>query len=217
LRRRGVVLALLAGCGAPPATVGTPAGTPAPLPSPAAIADSGANGIVPAGYGTLKRDDIAVRLQPPDVLVSLIPLDESVIRALASDSYRYLHDILESRRPELTRIAARFGQRRGSVWYAEFTGLAPDARYIPTDVTITSGGRDFRPLQILPLSTGFGSQRLQPREKQYAVYVFDDAVDVGQSLTVTMASERNTEWDAILRNMLDRERAQIRARAARKP
>jgi hypothetical protein len=180
------------------------------------VTDSGASNLIAAGFGTRRRDDIAIKLQPENVLVSFIPLDESVIRVLATDSYRYLHDILESRRTELARAAQQFGLRRGSIWYVELTGLTPDARYNPTDVTITSGGRDFRPVNITALKSGFGTQRLQPRELQYALYLFDDAVDVSQPLTVTMGSERNSDWDRILRT-LESERAQIRARSARKP
>ena len=75
---------------------------------------------------------LAVRLRAVGLTVVLtrgddrfIPLDESVIRVLATDSYRYLHDILESRRAELARAAQQFGLRRGSIWYLELTGLTP--------------------------------------------------------------------------------------------
>ena len=35
--------------------------------------------LVPAGYGSLRQDDIAIKLQRPDVLGKLTPLDESVM------------------------------------------------------------------------------------------------------------------------------------------
>jgi len=38
---------------------------------------------VPAGYGTLRRDDIAVRLATGTIEVQVLPLDEQVIRLLA--------------------------------------------------------------------------------------------------------------------------------------
>src|ERR1041384_3233501 len=132
-RTLALVTALACGCGpqSPPEHPSPSASGERPLPSPAAISDSGAANLIPAGYGTRRREDIAIKLQPESVLVSFTPLDESVTRVLASDSYRYLHDIFESRRAELARAAQQNGLRRGSVWYAELTGLTPDARYDP--------------------------------------------------------------------------------------
>jgi hypothetical protein len=198
-----------------PSPVADTARSPA-LPSPSARADTAATAIIPAGYGTLRQDDIAIRLEPNSIVVKLIPLDESVIRTLAPDSYRTLHGLVESRRETIARSAAVRGLRRGNVWYGEFTALLPDSRFTPTDLTLTSGGRDFRPLELFPLTRGFGQQRLQPREYQQALFLFDDAVDVSQPLTVTMSNERNTDWETILRR-IERERTQIRARAVGQP
>jgi len=186
------------------------------LPSPSARADTAAATLIPAGYGTLRQDDVAIRLEPNNVVVKLIPLDEAMIRVLAPDSYRTLHGLLESRRDAIARSASVHGLRRGTVWYGEFTALVPDARFTPTDLTITSGGRDFRPLDVFPLTRAFGQQRLQPRENQQALFLFDDAVDATQPLSVTMASQRNSDWESILRK-IEHERTQIRARAAAKP
>jgi hypothetical protein len=93
--------------------------------------------------------------------------------------------------------------------------LAPDARFVPTDITVSSGGREFRPFDVIPISAAFGTQRLQPRETQTGLLLFDEGLDVGQPLVVTMGSERNTDWDGILRRV-DAERAAIRGRASAK-
>lgn len=218
--RRLVPSAIIAaGCSAAPAPQPSPvADTVATLafPSPSARADTAAATLIPAGYGTLRQDDVAIRLEPNSVVVKLIPLDEAVIRVLAPDSYRTLHGLLESRRDVIARSVSVHGLHRGTVWYGEFTALMPDARFTPTDLTVTSGGRDYRPLEVFPLTRGFGQQRLQPRENQQALFLFDDAVDASQPLVVTMASERNTDWESIIRK-IERERTQIRARAASKP
>ena len=42
---------------------------------------------VPAGYGTLKRDDIVVRFATATVEIQCLPLDEPVIRLLAPDTW----------------------------------------------------------------------------------------------------------------------------------
>jgi hypothetical protein len=197
----------------PAATVTSSAapGTPA---TPAVVAaDTNGGGLVPAGFGTLRQDDVAIKLQLSDVLVKLTPLDESVIRTLSPDSYRALRELAESRRAAITRLASQHGLLRGSVWYVSFYGLAPEARFSPLELTVSSAGRDFRPVEVLPLSSGFGSQRLQPRETQSALYLFDDALDVNQPLIVSLSNTQNASWTAALR-VIERERVLIRSRAS---
>lgn len=175
--------------------------------------DSAAASTIPAGLGTLRQDDIAIVLQPEGVRVTAIPLDEDVIRTLAPDSYRSLRALLESRRQEIERRAAMHGVRNPRVWYVLFYGLAPDARFVPTDVTVSSGGRDYRPFDVVAISPGFGTQRVQPRETQKGLLLFDEGLDVSQPVVVTMGAERNSDWDSILRKV-DAEHAAIRARAS---
>src|SRR5439155_1071672 len=65
---------------------------------------------VPVGYGTLRRDDIAVRLATGTIEVQVLPLDEQVIRLLAPDTYRSLTQLVQSR-------ATRSEERRvGKEW-----------------------------------------------------------------------------------------------------
>jgi hypothetical protein len=106
------------------------------------------------------------------------------------------------------------------VWYVRYDGLAPDARFVPTDLTVTSGGRDFRPVDVVPLTTGFGEGRLQPREPQRGLLIFEEGVDVSQPLAVSVGTVRSVDWDlgttGILRK-LDTERSSIRGRATAHP
>ena len=185
----------------------------APGAAPRVTAESVAARAIPAGLGTLRQDDIAIVLQPEGVRVTAIPLDEGVIQTLAPDSYRGLRTLLESRRPEILRRAAMHGVRDPRVWYVLFYGLATDARFVPTDVTVSSGGRDYRPFDVVAISPGFGTQRVQPRETQKGLLLFDEGLDVSQPLVVSMGAERNSDWDNILRR-IDAERAAIRARAS---
>jgi hypothetical protein len=177
--------------------------------------DTGAN-LIPAGLGTLKEADISITLQPPTgVRVTTFPADESIIRTLAPDSYRGIHANVESRALQIQQRASTHGERNPSVWFVRFYGLAPDARYDPTDVTVSVGGRDFRPFDVIPISGDFGTQRLQPRETQTGLLLFDTAVDLTQPIVVRMGAEQNTDWESILRK-IDGERAAIRARASAK-
>jgi hypothetical protein len=168
---------------------------------------------LPIGFGTLRQEDLALRIQLPAVLVRAIPLDESVIRVLSPDSYRALHDLVASRQAELDEHARRYGVREPSLWYFSFYGVQPDARFSPEEVVITSAGRVFRPLSIVPLTTGFGEQRLEQRGVQTAIYVFDDGVDVNLPLVVTVQGIPSSGWDSNLRR-IERERALVRSRAA---
>ena len=194
------------------ATAGRPTGSPTTSATAASASDTAASGIVPPGYGTLRQEELAIRLQVQDILIQLVPLDESILRVLSPDSYRALRQLAESRSDEVARLATMHGLRERQVWYVTFFGMAPDARFTPTDLTITSAGREFRPLEIIPLRAGFGEQRLQPRESQSALYVFSDGMDVGRPLTVIFGSRRNDSWAETLRTV-ERERALIRSRA----
>ncbi len=216
MTRWACALPLIVGvaCGAPPASTAQP--QPAGVPTRVSR-DSTSASLVPVGLGTLKQEDLAIVLQPNGVRVTAIPLDENVIRTLAPDSYRTLHATLETKRQQVMQIASLRGVRDPRVWYVVFTGLVPDARFIPTDITVTSGGREYRPIDVIGLSNGFSEHRLQPRETQRALLIFDESLDVAQSIVVIMGSERNTDWstdrsDSIL-SRIEAERAQIRARA----
>lgn len=213
------VLAVTA-CGVPRVSGSSPQAQ-ANSPPGRVTADSTSPTLIPPGLGTLKQEDIAIVLQPNGVRVTAIPLDESIIRVLAPDSYRSLHATLESRRPQIAQRASNHGIRDPGVWYVSFVGLTPDARFVPTDMTVTSGGRDYRPFDVIALTPGFGEHRVQPRDTQRGLLLFDDGIDASQPMVVAMAAERNLEWsndrsDAIL-SKIEAERAQIRARAGGRP
>lgn len=205
-----LTLALAAACATTP---GSPSSAPATVPPRVPSIDSTSSTLVPPNLGTLRQDDISIVLNTSGVRATALPLDEAVIRVLAPDSYRALRGILESRRAQITQRGQMRGIRDPRVWYLTFYGLAPNARFVPTDLTITSGGRDYRPFDVIPISDGFGAQRVQLREQQSGLLLFEEGVDVSQPLTVTMGSERNTQWssEAILKT-IDAERARIRAR-----
>ena len=175
------------------------------------VEDTLAHGI-PAGYGSLRQDDIAIRLEPQGLIVRAIPLDESVIRLLTADSYRALRDLEQSNRRTIEGIARRSGGRAPDLWYVSFYGLEENARFSPMELVITSGGQDFRPIDVIPLSTGFGEQRLRQRQTQSAVYVYPGDIDVDHPLTVSFQGQQSVIWEQLLQR-IERERALVRARA----
>lgn len=202
-----VMLAGVAAACAPPS--GANGAAVAPV-----IEDTTARAGLPAGFGSLRQDEIAIRLEPQGLIVRAIPLDESVIRLLTPDSYRALRDLEESNRRTIDAIARRSGGRSPDLWYVSFYGLEENARFSPMELVITSGGQDFRPIDVIPLSTGFGEQRLRQRETQSAVYVYPGDIDVDHPLTVSFQGQQSVIWEQVLQR-IERERALVKARATR--
>jgi hypothetical protein len=208
--RRALAVAAVVACAACAAGTGgasAQAGALAPISD-----DTIGRANVPVGFGTLRQDDIAIRIELPGLIVRAIPLDENLIRLLTPDSYRALRDLQESNKQSIAAVTRRTGGRAPDLWYVSFFGVQPDIHFSPMELVITSSGRDFRALDVIPLSSGFGEQRLSQRETQSAIYLFDEEIDLDQPLTVTFQNVRNDDWEQIL-TRIERERALVRARA----
>lgn len=189
-------------------------GTPeAVTTTPSAVSRDSSRVLVPAGYGSLKQEDVAIRIARRGLQVQAIPLDESVIRVLSPDSYRALRELAASRRPALDSIARRTGLGAFSVWLVRFHSVEQgETPFSPMEFIVTSVGRDFRPIDVLPVTPGFGQQRLRQREVQAALYLFDPQVNVNQPLTVQYETSRSADWSVILAR-IERERVLVRSRA----
>jgi len=213
-RRLAVVAmpALVLGCATAGTTPGSASVPRAAVVSQSATADTTA--LIPAGLGSLRQEDIALRLMVQGLQVRVIPLDEGFIRTLSPDSYRSLHDIGLSKRTEIDEIVRRTGVPSVSLWYVSFFNLQQgEARYSAQDVILTNMGRDFRPLDILPLTPGFGNQRLRQREQAHALFVFDGAINPNQNLSLTLEAQTGGDWRTVVQRV-ERERALIRSRAS---
>lgn len=199
--RMRVAMALLVGC----------AGA---LGAQAGAATSASAGLVPEGFGSRKQDEIAVKLQNLGLLIKAIPLDEAILRLLAPDSHRALRSIRESRAKQLEAIAARTGVARVQAWYVTYYTLEPgEARYEPMDVVLRSGGRDYRPLDVMAVTPGFGEGRVAQRQQQSAIFVYDASIDLSQPVTVLAAGQQSTGWTETL-SLLDAERSAVWSRSS---
>ncbi len=167
----------------------------------------------PAGYGTLRQDNVSIRMQAPGIQIQIVPLDEHVIRLLANDTYSSLHRLAESKREEIESAAARYGARAPRAFLVTFFGLEREARFDPDAVTIDSQSRLFRPLATIPLSPLWSARQLNQRETAMAIYVFEDGVRLADRFTVEYNGVRNSAWEQILR-VLDSERSSVLARAS---
>ncbi len=176
--------------------------------------DTSGLALLPPGYGSLRQDDISLHIDVGTVLIRALPLDEAIIRLLTPDSYRAIHGLREGSARAIDAIARRYGGKPVSVWLISFYGVEPDARFTPGDMIITSGGRDFTPYDVLPLTVGFGENRLKQRETQSALYIFDGDVQVQQPLTLSYEGASDASWDQTLQR-IESERAMVSARASR--
>ena len=95
---------------------------------------------VPPGYGTLKRDDIVVRFATGTVEIQCLPLDEQVIRLLATDTYQSLTQLIKARTDDVAAAADRAGVDHPTLVLVTFYGLVPQARFNPEDLNISSRG-----------------------------------------------------------------------------
>lgn len=201
-----------------------PTPSPAPSSTAARTADTAAArqrpgadtipGLPPPGFGTLRQDDISVRLTSSNLQMRATPLDESIIRLLSPDSYRAMSELKRSKSEMIAAVARRNAVRQLSLWYVSFFAVEQgETRFSPREFIITNVGRDFRPLDIIPLTPGFGEQRLRQNGRQDALYVFDGQLDVQQPLTVSYETAHNDDWAGML-PQIERERALVKSRAS---
>lgn len=171
---------------------------------------------VPAGFGTLRRDEIYVRFATQSLEIQILPLDEQVIRLLAPDTYRSLNQLVASRAQDVADAADRAGTVNPTLVMVTFVALVPDARFNPEDLNITSHGRLFRPTGIVPLSPTWNSYQLSARQQAVAIYLYDDGIALREQLTFGYQGLSSEAWTRSVR-LLDQERARVRARAQLAP
>ena len=185
-------------------------------PEPA-IGQAGANAqqdsarkLVPAGFGTLKQDEFTVQLRNDALQIKVTPLAESVIRTAAPDTYDRLRKMAEARRQEAERNAG--ANNNLELFLVSFFSYTPDTEYQPEALQVTHHGRQMRAVAILPITAGFGQQRLKQQVNQMAVYAFEGPIEYDQPITVRYNNDQSDAWSGILQK-LEIERAKILARA----
>ncbi len=182
----------------------------APPAGPAAAAQDPS--LPPAGFGSLRQDEIGVMLNTPNLRIRLIPLDERVIRLLAPDAYRSLHDMRESRADEL-RAAARASGDSVAAFMVTFFGMQPQTRFSPDQLLIASQNATYRPLGFVPITPRFTENLVDAREQAAAIYVFEPGIAVMRPFSVLYNGAQSDAWTQSL-NLLNTERSRVLARAS---
>jgi len=184
----------------------------ATLAAPAGLAAQ-TDDLPPAGFGSLRQDQVAITIATVSLAVRVLPLDEHVIRMLAPDTYASLHALVQARTASIAAAARSAGRDSATVFFVTFFGLQPLATFVPDQVEIQSQGILYRPLAILPLSAQWTDARLDQRQQAQAIYLFDPAIPVSQTFTVFYGDQYSATFDNSL-TLLQSERARVLARAA---
>lgn len=184
-----------------------PDDVPSDWASRAAAAEAGG---LPAGLGTLRQEELAIRVRRGELEIFVVPLHEAVIRTAAPDTWERLSALgLAHRRWFRDRTGSDAPYRLFLVaLYTEFEPLAFEAE----ELALVSGGLRLRHVALRALTPGWDQQRLLPGEPQMAVYAFPPEVVLASDLEVEYREVRSRDWTRIL-SAVEAEQARVRARA----
>jgi hypothetical protein len=167
---------------------------------------------LPAGFGSLSQNDLALRVQNDELEIRFIPLSPRVTPLLARDAYQSLRNLVETNRRGIDSVASRAGVSQPGLALVSFFGQRADARFDPQTLTLLIRNRVFRPLGVIPINAKFTSQQLGVREQASAIYLFEEDIPVDDSFTLSYAALTSEDWQR-KQPILDRERARVAARA----
>ena len=176
----------------------TPSAGPAPTSGAAGPSTSADE--LPVGFGSLRQDDISLRVTRGTVLVQATLLDEDVLRLTAPDTYA-----------RLSRLRERAGGGGRAFLVSVQTEAPGGADFEPSELRIESRGAIHRAEAIEALTPGWGASRLRQRTTEQAIYRFPPGVDPSIDMTLVFGASRSRSW-ADLIPVLDAERARVRAR-----
>ena len=164
---------------------------------------------LPVGLGTLRQNEVSVTLRRGELQIRVTPLNESVIRVTAPDTYERLSALGRGHQEifaERTGAAVPFQLFLISL-FSESTELV----FEPEALTLVNRGLRYRPAGIRAVTPGWNSRLLAPRRALMAVYAFSHDLDLEQAVEVEYQEIRSRSWQDIL-PVIQRERSRVRAR-----
>ena len=166
---------------------------------------------VPAGFGSMSQNDLALRMRNEELEIRFVPLDPRVTPLLAPDAFQSLRNLVETHRRAIDSVAARAGVSQPGLALVSFFGQRPETRFDPQTLTLLIRNRLFRPLGVIPLNAKFSSQQLNVREQASAIYLFEQDIPVDDSFILSYAGLQSDDWQG-KQAQLDRERSRVEAR-----
>lgn len=188
-----------AGCGPPP----LPAEGARPVPGMRSVEE-----VDRERSGSLRQDQISVRMAAGELLIEMTPLAAWVLEAAAPDTRDRLLRIAEAHGPELAR---RSGAGEPALFLVSFSSRQPGAEFRPDDLHLVSRGLRERPAAIRAITPGWGSHRLEQQATAQAVYAYAGGVDLTRELTVAYQGAEDSSWSSKLA-VIEAERARIARR-----
>ncbi len=134
---------------------------------------------VPEDYdGLLERDDITVRMRGGDLEITVTAMDESIIRYTTKEMRDYLHKLKEDRLADNINYNSD-DQKRPITFLVTFRALGQEIRYEPHELVIYHYGQEYRPIEVVPVSSNFFSKVAYIRRPPLsAIYLFDRSIDL---------------------------------------
>lgn len=164
----------------------------------------------PVGYGTLRQDEFSVEIRDASLNLKFTPLSEAVIRLAAPDTYERLHALARSRR---ARAQAMTEGHEAAMFLVSFFSREPNVAYRPEGLRLAHRGRTMPPAGIVPLTTGWGQQLLQPEQTQSAIYVFPAEIDYELPIILRYDEQQSDDWHRVILPRLEAERTRVESRA----
>lgn len=193
-----------------------PVARPAPIqvgPETGSIPGTTEN-LPPAGYGSLRQDEFSVEIEDVNLHVKVTPMDERVTRLAAPDTYDRLRALASSRWVQADGMTEGQG---AELFLVSFFSRDPNVAYRPEELRITHRGRTLQPAGIVPLTTGWGRQLLQPQQTQSAIYVFEPPFDYDLPLVVRYGMRESDDWHRVILPRIEEERTRVESRAGVRP
>lgn len=161
----------------------------------------------------MRQDDFTIGLSTGSVQIKITPLDESVIRLAAPDTYQRLHGMVAARSERIQQLAETAGIRgEPKVFLVSFFTRDRQATFEPTSLQLLSQGILFFPQGILPLTPDWGRQQLRQEKTESALYLFAPEIDLNVAIEVEYRGARSLAWTSIIR-VLQAERGRVVSRA----
>jgi hypothetical protein len=204
-----VSVALLPAC-APVEPAAGPNAPSASLPAEVPTPSDSAEPLPPPGFGSLRQDEISLDIVDGELNVKITPLAEAITRLAAPDTYERLHALAVSRAPTAMSLTEAVD---AEMFLVSFFSREPNVEYRPEELQLSHRGRLQRPAGILPLTTGWGRQLLQPQETQSAIYVFEPPFDYQLPLTVRYGTLQSDDWHRVVLERIEEERTRVLSRA----
>jgi hypothetical protein len=165
----------------------------------------------PAGYGTIRSDQLSIRLALDDIELRFLPLDERVLLLVSKDGYDALKGLIASRQHVIDSAASSAALSTPGLALVTFFALRADARFDPENVSLLYRNQLWRPVAIVPVTANFTGRQLPVRQQASAIFLFDNPLPVYEQFDVVYGTVQSSAWQEALRRV-ERERGLVMMR-----